>query len=49
MDKARDARSDYGAADSEPRGVVKDIVESYLELIFDEWDERELFDTVDGW
>ena len=38
MDKARYTRDDYGAADTEPRGVVQDAFEQYLGSYLDQWD-----------
>jgi len=49
MDAARDRRAEWGAADTEPRGVVKDIVEDYLSTYMDKWDHQEVFDAVDYW
>jgi hypothetical protein len=45
MDKVRDTYSDFGASDSDPRGVVKDVLEGYLKLYLDEWEYRKTFNA----
>ncbi len=46
MDRARDARDDYGAGDSEPRAVVLDTFERYLKSYLDPYDFPNTFDEI---
>ncbi len=48
VDKARDKRAKFGAADTEPRVVMLYTFENYIKKYLDDWDFPKTFEVLGG-